>query len=134
MNRRAYAIGLAGRRGVDADAAVALVRQALARWRVDFGDATLIAPAREEDRAAFEKVATTLGLALVFVAMDALQARKDDVLTQSPRVLAMFGVGSVAEALALAGAGAGSRLLGPRLATERLTCAIARAAEQGETA
>jgi cobalt-precorrin 5A hydrolase len=44
----------------------------------------------------------------------------------------MFGVGSVAEAAALAGAGQGSLLLAPRIASARLTCAIARAREGDE--
>jgi len=36
-----------------------------------------------------------------------------------------FGAPNVAEAAALAGAGAGGRLLGPRLAANGATCAIA---------
>jgi cobalamin biosynthesis protein CbiG len=58
-----------------------------------------------------------------------LRARDKDVLTRSARVEQMFGVGSVAEAAALAGAGSGSILLAPRVATTRLTCAIACARE-----
>ena len=131
---RAYAIGLAGRRGVDVALAVELVRTAATQWGVNIGDGVLIAPERAEDRGAFEEIAATLGVSLAFASMEALRARGNEVLTQSPRVKAMFGVGSIAEALALAGVGAGGRLLGPRLATDRLTCAIARAAKEEETA
>ncbi len=37
-----------------------------------------------------------------------------DTLTRSPRILDRFGTGSLAEAAALAAAGPGARLLGPR--------------------
>lgn len=49
------------------------------------------------------------------------------VVTQSPRVLAMHGTGSVAEAAALAAAGAGARLTGPRRVSpdRRATAALA---------
>jgi len=40
-----------------------------------------------------------------FLSLDDLRARKDDVLTYSPRIIEMFGVGSVAEAAALAARG-----------------------------
>ncbi|XCC96674.1 cobalamin biosynthesis protein [Salipiger sp. H15] len=47
--------------------------------------------------------------------------------TRSPRVLAERGTGSVAEAAALAGAGPGARLLGPRIhSLDRMaSCALA---------
>ncbi|WP_400766306.1 cobalamin biosynthesis protein [Methylosinus sporium] len=70
--------------------------------------------------------ARLLNLPLVFLPLDTLLARKGELLTRSPRVEALTGVGSVAEAAALVGAGAGSRLLGPRLGSAGLTCAIAR--------
>ena len=72
-------------------------------------------------------------MAVVFLSLENLRARDKDVLTHSARVEEIFGVGSVAEAAALAGAGAGSILLAPRVATTRLTCAIARAIEGGES-
>ena len=51
------------------------------------------------------------------------------ILTPSPAVQARFGVPAVAEAAALAGAGAGGKLLGPRLAADGATCAVALSAE-----
>lgn len=47
--------------------------------------------------------------------------------TQSPRILALHGTGSVAEAAALAGAGPGARILARRVASAcgRATAAIA---------
>jgi cobalt-precorrin 5A hydrolase len=66
----------------------------------------------------------------VFLPLEALKARKGAAATHSPRVQAMFGVGSVAEAAALVGAGPGSRLLAPRVATPYAACALAVSAEE----
>jgi cobalt-precorrin 5A hydrolase len=49
----------------------------------------------------------------------------DKVLTRSSRVQALKGVPSIAEASALVGAGRNARLLGARVATNKVTCAIA---------
>ncbi len=57
--------------------------------------------------------------------LEALQAEAGRVLTRSEAVMARFGVPAIAEAAALAGAGAGGRLLGPRLAEGGATCAVA---------
>jgi cobalt-precorrin 5A hydrolase len=49
----------------------------------------------------------------------------DRVLTRSLRVEAIKGVPSIAEASALVAAGANARLLGARVAANKVTCAIA---------
>jgi cobalt-precorrin 5A hydrolase len=66
-----------------------------------------------------------LGLPVVAVSEADLQAQ--DTLTRSGRVQALKGVGSVAEAAALAVAGLGARLRGPRVvsADGTATAAIA---------
>ncbi|MGQ3348248.1 cobalamin biosynthesis protein [Bosea sp. (in: a-proteobacteria)] len=46
--------------------------------------------------------------------------------TRSTRIASLYGVGSVAEAAALAAAGPGGTLVQPRIATARVTCALAR--------
>ena len=53
-------------------------------------------------------------------------------MTQSDKVAEHFGTGSVAEAAALAAAGAGARLLGPRAVSADATAvaAIAEGTEQ----
>ena len=70
-------------------------------------------------------VAKQLHLPVMSVDCEALSAV--ETLTQSPKVFAARGVGSVAEAAALAAAGHGATLAGPRsISTDRLaTCAIA---------
>ena len=123
----ALAIGVGCRRGCPADAIEALVRQALAG-----------APAVErlglftiQDKSAdpgLLEAAARLGLDLVFLPAEALRAQEALLRTRSAAAQRRFGVASVAEAAALAGAGAHATLLGPRLAGAGATCALARAA------
>lgn len=74
-------------------------------------------------------LAAALGLPVVAVAPEALAGQT--VETQSDRVAALFGTGSVAEAAALAAAGPGSWLRSPRVisADGTATAAIAEARE-----
>ncbi|PWB94962.1 cobalamin biosynthesis protein [Methylosinus sporium] len=145
-----YAIGLGARCGVEAREAVALIEKAREiyvsgpspargrRWPgvsgSDEGGAdphpnaeiALFTIESKHGESGLEEAARLLNLPLVFLPLDTLLARKDELLTRSLRVEALTGVGSVAEAAALVGAGAGSRLFGPRLASAGVTCAIAR--------
>lgn len=66
--------------------------------------------------AVVQDLARDLGLRLVPVPGDSLAAQV--TLTRSARVAARFGTGSLAEAAALAAAGPGARLLGPRAVSE----------------
>jgi cobalt-precorrin 5A hydrolase len=70
------------------------------------------------------------GVPVIAVAPDALAAAT--TLTDSAVVRAARGVGSVAEAAALAAAGAGARLLAARVIStdRRATCALAEGAGQ----
>lgn len=124
-----FAVGVGGRRGVNAIALAELVREAAARCGVDIARSAFAALAGREDEAEFRAAAGLLGASFVLLPLEELRKRDAELLTRSPRVAAMFGVGSLVEALALAGAGEGSRLLAPRFATERLACAIAEARE-----
>lgn len=66
-------------------------------------------------------------LALPLIAVEAGAMAAVETPTQSPTVIATRGVGSVAEAVALAAAGEGASLKGPRsISGDRMaTCAIA---------
>jgi len=75
------------------------------------------------------EAARHLGLNLVFLTREALREQVPLLQTRSARTEARFGVPSVAEASALAGAGARSILIAPRIASEGVTCAIAEARE-----
>jgi cobalt-precorrin 5A hydrolase len=74
-----------------------------------------------------EPLALALAIPLVSLPSAALQGQR--TLTRSDRVETLFGTGSVAEAAALAAAGQGARLRGPRVvsADGMATAAIAEA-------
>lgn len=65
---------------------------------------------------------------LVGIPDEALKGFEASCATRSTRIASLYGVGSVAEAAALAAAGPGGTLVQPRLATARVTCALAQAA------
>jgi cobalt-precorrin 5A hydrolase len=122
-----YGVGVGARKDFAAEELAAFVRDVAARLEVDLREATLAALATHERAGEFARVTKMLNLECRMLTLEEAQQYKRDVLTRSERIEAMFGVGSLAEALALSAAGAGARLLAPRVATERLTCAIARA-------
>ncbi len=86
----------------------------------------LAAPAHKSDSPMLASVARELELELVFPSASALVDCDEEVLTESARARTTAGVGSVAEAAALAVAGEGARLLLPRRLSARASCAVAR--------
>ena len=122
------AVGVGCRRGAEAQAIVSLVRRALERCD-GAAPKSLFAMAGKETQVALYEAAASLGLPLVFLPREKLVARSDEAVTRSERVIALFGVPSVAETAALAGAGVGAKLVVPRMAADGVTCAIARAEE-----
>ena len=64
---------------------------------------------------------------IVAIPDEALKGFEAACATRSTRIASLYGVGSVAEAAALAAAGPGGTLIQPRIATARVTCALARA-------
>lgn len=98
---------------------------ALARAGGAAGLTALAAPADKAGARCLADLAARLGLPVRAAAPGDLAAAP--TLTEAPRVRAARGTGSVAEAAALAAAGPGARLLGPRAvsADRRATCAIA---------
>ncbi|WP_163267134.1 cobalamin biosynthesis protein [Chelativorans alearense] len=82
------------------------------------------------DEAGIVAAAKALSIPLIAVPRDDLKRASAGCLTRSDASLAATGVASVSEAAALAAAGKGSRLLGPRIATGNVTCAIAQSKDQ----
>lgn len=100
--------------GFRASATVASLMDAFERAG---GRADMIATAEEKAAApAFRAFARGLGLTAQGVASDRLAGMT--TLSRSARVAARFCTGSLAEAAALAAAGPGARLLGPRAVSE----------------
>ena len=101
------------------------LRDALARAAGGHEVAVLCAPEDKAQAACLLSLAGLLGLPVRAISANALAGCETP--TQSPTVLQRYKTGSVAEASALAGAGAGARLLSKRCisADGRATCALA---------
>jgi cobalt-precorrin 5A hydrolase len=117
------AIGIGCKSGVCAEAVINLVGEACRKIE---GEPNSLYTA-EEKRAepAVREAAAYLGLPLIYLSRDSLKAEAGRAATTSQRVLALFGVPSIAETAALAGAGPGSKLLLTRISANGVTCAIA---------
>ncbi|QGM45272.1 cobalamin biosynthesis protein [Methylocystis heyeri] len=126
-----YAFGVGARPGADPDALVALLREIAASHGLDLKKAILATMDARENEAGIHAAAKILEMKLLFLPIESLQRRNADGFTRSLRVVELFGVGSIAETAALAGAGEGSRLLAPRTVAGALTCAIARGTSKG---
>lgn len=113
--------GIGCRRGVAQAEVEAAIAAALARDGHPRLDALATGEAKRGEPA-IAAAAASLGLALLYPDMAEASLA---TLTRSARVEALLGVPCLAEAAALAAAGPGARLLGPRLAMGRVTCAIA---------
>jgi cobalt-precorrin 5A hydrolase len=84
--------------------------------------------ATAEDKASAPAIrALAADLALPLHAIPLAKLTNQPTLTQSPRVQARYGTGSLAEAAALAAAGPGARLLGARVTSKdgKATAALA---------
>jgi cobalt-precorrin 5A hydrolase len=127
---RLVAIGVGCRAGVGREAIIALARRALAEFRAPEGERQLFTLAAKAHEPGLVEAASALGTALTPLPIEALQAEAAHVLTRSETVERRFGAPNIAEAAALAGAGPGGALLGPRLAANGATCAIALSAER----
>ena len=117
------AVGIGLRADDSVDAIVRGVREALAKAGLDA--AALYAP-RGKDGLALTEAAAVLGVSLHLCDEVALKAAGPRVVSHSPRVAALYGVGSVAEAAALVGAGEGARVIVPKFSGDGVSCAVAR--------
>jgi cobalt-precorrin 5A hydrolase len=120
--------GVGCRRGTSAAAieaaiAAALARAGLASQRLD----VLATAAFKGDEPGIAAAAAARGVPLIYVAQADLE-RAGGHATHSRRVARLIGVGSVAEAAALAAGGPAARLVVPRIAIGPATCALAETA------
>lgn len=103
-----------------------LVRRGLEAVGLDHNRLRALATA--DDRAGeptFREAASALGCEAIGLAPDALRAVDDRVPTRSARIEADRGIGSLAEAAALAGAGESAVLVMRRITSAGTTCALA---------
>lgn len=126
--------GIGFRRETGADEIVALVVQALDA--IGASQDRLSALATAEDRAGDHGAigaAAALGIPLLGIGEADMLAADDRVQTRSARIEASRGVGSVAEAAALAASGEEGRLVLPRIASSCATCALAMPRVSGQS-
>jgi cobalt-precorrin 5A hydrolase len=128
--KRIVAIGVGCRAGVAAEAIAALARRALTETGAPEGERRMFTLAAKAAEPGIIEAARIIGVTLTPLSLAALEAQAERILTPSAAVHARFGAPNIAEAAALAGAGKGGRLLGPRLAADGATCAVALTPEQ----
>jgi cobalt-precorrin 5A hydrolase len=127
---RIVAIGVGCRVGVPGEAIAALARRALQGIGALDGELRMFTLAAKADEPGLIEAARLIGVSLTPLSLAALNAQAEHILTPSASAQARFGAPSIAEAAALAGAGAGGRLTGPRLAADGATCAVALSPQQ----
>jgi cobalt-precorrin 5A hydrolase len=120
------AAGIGCKRGAPASDIEAAIRAALAWARIDADALDVIATIEaKSEEAGIRAAAKKFGVTLIVVPRMELAAANGRVETHSERVAALAGVGSVAEAAALAAAGPTSKLIVPRLILGAAACALA---------
>jgi cobalt-precorrin 5A hydrolase len=126
LGQTMIAAGIGCRRGAPASDIEAAIHAALMRARINADALDVIATIDAKSaEAGIRAVAEKLGAALIVVPACELAAANTRVETHSERVSALIGVGSVAEAAALAAAGSASKLIVPRIIVGAATCALA---------
>ncbi len=122
---RLIAIGVGCRTGATGEAIAALARRALAEYGAPDGERRMFTLAWKAHESGMIEAARLIGVRLTPLPIEALAAQATRIVTPSQLVRSRFGAPNIAEAAALAGAGDGGRLLGPRIAANGATCAIA---------
>ncbi len=125
------AAGIGCKRGAPASDIEAAIRAALVRANIGADALDVIATIEAKSgEVGIRTAAERLGLSLIIVPELELAAAGDRIQTRSERVMAVAGVGSVAEAAALAAAGPAGSLIVPRLVLGVATCALAASAPE----
>ena len=118
--------GIGCRKGASARDIDAVIDAALAEAGIPVSELTVIATAElKMNEPGIAEAASARGLRVEVVPQAQLEEADTRASTSSQRVRAAAGVGSVAEAAALAAAGPGAQLLMPRVVLGPATCALA---------
>jgi cobalt-precorrin 5A hydrolase len=128
-------VGLGCRKGCDAGDILRAIALELSRTAHESSSVvSLYAPEFKRDEPGLVEAAAVLSATLVWLPLALLRAEAPGTLTQSAAVLTKFGIPSIAETAALAGARrvgkGGVRLLGPRVIAGAATCALATYLEE----
>jgi cobalt-precorrin 5A hydrolase len=119
-------VGIGCKRETMSEDIVSLILAALASFGIPSEKLDAIATETSKaDEGGIADAARSLSVRLVRCSLSDLDQVADKIVTHSSRVQALKGVPSIAEASALVAAGRNARLLGARVASEKVTCAIA---------
>jgi cobalt-precorrin 5A hydrolase len=128
LGQAMIAAGIGCKRGAPASDIEGAIRAALACAQIDAGALGVIATIEAKSaEVGIRAVAEKFGVSIVVVPQREFVAANGRVVRHSERVSALAGVGSVAEAAALAAAGPASKLIVPRIIVGAATCALAAA-------
>ena len=125
MTGESLAIGIGLRDSATLADIVTLVRATIARYEIECARMALFTLETRIAARCLPDAARELGAALNYLSLAQLAAHNKETITRSAVVESRFGVGSVCEAAALAGAGPGARLVAPRTTNARVACAFA---------
>ncbi|RWN60276.1 MAG: cobalamin biosynthesis protein [Mesorhizobium sp.] len=118
--------GIGSRKGVSARDVLAAIETALEAHGLAMTALSALATAsQKQDEQAIFSAGRELALPVIVVEDAALQAASPRAISRSDLSQARAGTPSVSEASALAAAGKGAKLLGPRTVLGPVTCAIA---------
>ncbi|MBZ9916715.1 cobalamin biosynthesis protein [Mesorhizobium sp. B2-2-4] len=118
--------GIGSRKGVSVEDVLAAIETTLEAHGLAMTALSSLATATlKKDEQAIAAAGRTLNLPVIVVDEAALKAASTKALSNSSLSQDLAGTPSVSEASALAVAGEGARLLGPRIVLGPVTCAIA---------
>ncbi|MCA0024400.1 MULTISPECIES: cobalamin biosynthesis protein [unclassified Mesorhizobium] len=118
--------GIGSRKGVSVEDVLAAIETTLEAHGLAMTALSSLATATlKKDEQAIAAAGRTLNLPVIVVDEAALKAASTKALSNSSLSQDLAGTASVSEASALAVAGEGARLLGPRIVLGPVTCAIA---------
>ncbi|KQU77826.1 cobalamin biosynthesis protein CbiG [Mesorhizobium sp. Root102] len=118
--------GIGSRKGVRVEDVLAAIETALETHGLAMTALSALATAAlKKDEEAIPAAGRALRLPVIVVDDSALQAASPDTLSHSDLSQDLAGTPSVSEASAVAVAGKGAKLLGPRTVLGPVTCAIA---------
>ncbi|TPN18647.1 cobalamin biosynthesis protein [Mesorhizobium sp. B2-3-3] len=118
--------GIGSRKGVSVEDVLAAIETALEAHGLAMSALSALATAAlKKDEEAIAAAGRTLNLPVIIVDDPALRAVSSGTLSNSSLSQESAGTPSVSEASALAVAGKGAKLLGPRTVLGPVTCAIA---------
>jgi len=119
--------GIGSRKGVSEQQVLDAISATLSEYRVELSQLSALATARlKQHEAAIFSAGRKLGFEVMIVGDAELAEAGKRTSSHSDLSLTLTGAPSVSEAAALAAAGQGARLLGPRHVLGSVTCAIAQ--------